>query len=260
MALDYALLEKTLCERLCVNVRIHTRGDGVHMLDTPFTFPDGDHYPIYLSETRTGGVVLSDRGHTLMHISYEHDVDVFFVGTRAALREQVVRETGIQEKEGVFSVEVSPEQLADALFHFGQALTKVYDLTILSRAHVASTFYEDLKAMLFTMVDSDKIEADYVPLEISDGSNYPVDYRLWSERERPVFLYGVPNRDKARLTTIMLSHFLLEGLSFESVIVFENQQEIPRLDLARLTNVADTAVASLDAEEDLRRKLDRLAA
>ena len=77
---------------------------------------------------------------------------------------------------------------------------------------------------------------------------------------RPVFLYGVPSRDKARLTTIMLSHFLLHGLAFESVIVFADQQEIPRLDVARLTNVAGTAVASLDAEDDLRRKIDRLAA
>ena len=230
------------------------------MLDTPFTFPDGDHYPVYLSETRTGGVVLSDRGHTLMHISYEHDVEALFTGTRAVLREQVVREAGIEEQDGVFSVEVAPEHIADALFNFGQALTKVYDLTMLSRAHVASTFYEDLRALLGTIVDEDGIETDYVPPEIPDGSNYPVDYRLQGKQDIPVFIYGVPNRDKARLTTIMLSHFLLHGLSFESVIVFEDQQEIPRLDLARLTNVADTAVASLDAKDDLRRKLDRLAA
>lgn len=260
MALDRALLEKTLCERLCANVTIHKRDDGTLMLDTPFTFPDGDHYPVYLSETRTGGVVLSDRGHTLMHISYEHDVEALFTGTRAVLREQVVREAGIEEQDGVFSVEVAPEHIADALFNFGQALTKVYDLTMLSRAHVASTFYEDLRALLGTIVDEDGIETDYVPPEIPDGSNYPVDYRLQGKQDIPVFIYGVPNRDKARLTTIMLSHFLLHGLSFESVIVFEDQQEIPRLDLARLTNVADTAVASLDAKDDLRRKLDRLAA
>ena len=42
----------------------------------------------------------------------------------------------------------------------------------------------------------------------------------------------------------MLSHFLLHGLTFESIIVFADQQEIPRLDLARLINVAGTAGAS----------------
>lgn len=105
------------------------------------------------------------------------------------------------------------------------------------------------------MIDAEDIEADHAPPDIPDGNSYRVDYRLWGRRERPVFLYGVPNRDKARLTTIMLLHFLLHKLSFESVIVFEDQQEIPRHDLARLTDVADTAVASLAAQDDLQRKL-----
>ncbi len=260
MPLDRERLEKALCEKLCANVRIHRRDDGVLMLDTPFTFPDGDHYPIYLSETSTGGVILSDRGHTLMHISYEHDVDAYFDGTRAMLREQIVREAGIEENEGVFSVESPPDRIADSLFRFGQAITKIYDLTFLSRGRVASTFYEDLKALLFSMVDEEKIESDYIPPDVPNGNNYPVDYRIEGREGTPVLLYGVPNRDKARLTTIMLSHFLLHNFSFESVIVFDNQQEIPRLDLARLTNVAGTAVASLEAESDLRRKLERLAA
>ena len=85
-------------------------------------------------------------------------------------------------------------------------------------------------------------------------------YHIPGSDGRPVFLYGVPGRDKARLTTIMLSHFQIHGLTLKSVIVFADQQEIPRLDLARLTNVAGTAVASLDAERDLRRKIERLAA
>ena len=62
------------------------------MLDAPCVFPDGDRYPIYLSEGRSGGVLLSDQGHTLMHVSYDHDAGAFYDGTRAALREQIVRE------------------------------------------------------------------------------------------------------------------------------------------------------------------------
>ncbi len=262
MKLNRSLLEKALCERLCTVVRVHRRDDddSVLMLDAPFTFPDGDHYPIYITETGTGSVRLSDQGHTLMHLSYEHDVDAFYNGPRAALREQIIRETGIAEENGVFSTETSPDGIADALFVFGQALTKIYDLAFLSRARLASTFYEDLKTLLLGIVDEDRLEADFVPPGIPNGSSYPVDYRLEGRSDSPIFLYGVPNRDKARLTTIMLSHFLLQDLSFESIIVFENQQELPRLDLARLTNVAGTAVASLEAGDDLRRKIERAAA
>ena len=145
MALDHAQLERLLCDRLCAHVRVHRRHDDVLMLESPFTFPDGDHYPIYLSETPGGSVKLSDRGHTLMHVSYEHDVDSFHEGARASLREQIVRETGIDEEEGVFSIEAPPDQVATALFRFGQASTKIHDLTFLSRDRVSSTFYEDLR-------------------------------------------------------------------------------------------------------------------
>lgn len=260
MALDTEILGKMLCERLCAKIRIHKRDDGVYMLESPFTFPDGDHFPIYLTDTPSGNVILSDRGHTLMHISYEHDIDAFSEGARAILLDQIVKECEIIEEEGVFKVETSPEHLVEALFSFGQALTKIYDLTFLSRDRIATAFYEDLKSLLFGIIDEGRIEVDYIPLDVPHANNYPVDYQLKGRDGSPVFIYGIPNRDKARLTTIMLSHFLLHKLSFESIIVFMNQQEIPRLDVARLTNVAGTAVASLEAEHDFRRKIEKLAA
>ena len=259
MTLDPVQLERLLCERLCASIRIHRRSDDVLMLESPFTFPDGDHFPIYVSETASGGILLSDRGHTLMHVSYDHDVDSFYEGARAAFREQIVRESGIEEDRGIFSVETPPDQLASTLFWFAQALTKIHDLTFLSRDRVSSTFYEDLRTILFTLLNEENVDTDFVHPDVPNGNSYPVDYHFEGKNGRPVFLYGVPGRDKARLTTIMLSHFLLHDLTFESVIVFANQQEIPRLDLARLTNVSGTAVASLDAEDDLGRKIRQLA-
>ena len=182
-----------------------------------------------------------------MHLSYEHDVDSYYDGARASLREQIVRECGIDEDDGVFSVEAPVDQVATALFRFGQALTRIHNLAFPSRDRVTSTFYEDLRSLILTIVDEESVETDCVPADVPGGNNYPVDYRIRGRNGTPVFLYGVPGRDKARLTTIMLSHFLLHELVFESVIVFADQKEIPRLDLARLTNVAGTAVASLDA-------------
>ena len=260
MVLDQAQLERLLCERLCAEVRLHRRGDDVLMLESPFTFPDGDRFPIYLSETAGGGVKLSDRGHTLMHASDECDADLFYEGARASLREQIVRESGIEEDEGVFSIETPPDQVVAALFRFGQALTRIHGLTFPGCERAPSTFYEDLRGLLFTILDEEVVETDYVVPEIPHARHHQVDYRFEGKDGRSVFLYGIPGRDKARLTTIMLSHFLLHRVPFESVIVFADQQQIPRPDLARLTNVAGTAVASLEAEVDLRRKIERLAA
>ena len=178
MAIDPLLLEKTLCERLCSIVTVHRRTDGILMIDTPFTFPDGDSYPVYLSETPYGKVVLSDRGHTMMHISYENDVDMFYEGRRSALRERIVKEAGIDDNKGVFSIETPPDRIADSLFALGQALTRIYDLTFLNRERVNSTFYEDLKSLLFAIIGEDNVEKDYIPLDVADGGNYRVDYRI----------------------------------------------------------------------------------
>ena len=259
MAIDALKLENLLCNRLCTQIRIHRRSDGVLMLESPFRFPDGDQYPVYISESPTGSIRLSDRGHTMMHISYEHDVDAFYRGTLAALREQIVREFSIEEIDGVFSLETSPDQIAFALFKLGQALTKIYDLTFLSRKHVTSTFYENLKNVILNLLNEESVDTDYVVPRVPNSEFYPVDYHFKGRGGQHIFLYGVPDQAKARLTTITLYHFVHAELNFESVIVYDDQRKIPWSDLARLTNVAGTAIASLDAEDDLRRKIDQLA-
>ena len=255
MALDEDALQRRLCERLCSEVRLTKRPDGALLLRTHFEYPDGDRFPIHVSETGIGGVRLSDRGHTLMHISYDHDVDAFLEGTRGQMLERIVDEAGLERDGGVFRLDTSVDGLPEAVFRFGQALTRVHDLTFLSRSRVKSTFYDDLAELLKSLIDEDKIQADYVPEGLPNPEAYRVDYRIEGRFSTPLFLYGVPNRDKARLTTIMLSHFHRHHLQFESMLVFEDQSEIPRLDLARLSDVGGDMISSLESSPDLGRKL-----
>ncbi|MYC95307.1 MAG: DUF1828 domain-containing protein [Caldilineaceae bacterium SB0661_bin_32] len=261
MTIDSDALRSLLCERLCEDVRVDARPDGDLMLRTHFEFPDGDRYPIHLSEAASGGLRLSDRGHTLMHISYEHDIDSLMDGTRGMLLERIMGETGLSwdGDGGAFCLDTPPERLPEALFTFGQALTRVYDLTLLSHTNVGSTFYDDLADLLSSRIDEAKIERDYLP-PVPNAQAYPVDYRIEGKSGDPLFLYGVPNRDKARLTTIMLSYFHRHDLRFESILVFADQTEIPRMDLARLSDVGGGMISSPAAHEDLNRKLLQRAA
>ncbi len=140
-------------------------------------------------------------------------------------------------------------------------MNNVYDLTFLSRSNVGSTFYDDLDDLLSHVVDDTKIQRDFQPgLEMAEEFQanpqaYWVDYRIEGKNNIPLFLYGIPNRDKARLTTIMLSHFHRIELRFESILVFKNQPEIPRMDLARLSDVGGDMISSLDSHEDFSRKI-----
>ena len=260
MNIDLDSLRNLLCERLCEDVRVERRPDGALMVRTRFEFPDGDGFPIHLSEAPAGGFRLSDCGHTLMHVSYEHDVDSFLDGTRGMLLERIMGESGLCWNGGAFCLDTAPERLPEAIFRFGQALTRVHDLTLFSRSNVGSTFYDDLADLLDRLVSEDKIQCDYLP-DVPNADAYPVDYRIEGKGDVPLFLYGVPDRDKARLTTIMLSHFHHHKLLFESILVFENQTEISRIDLARLSDVGGEMISSLASHEDLDRKLmQRIAA
>ncbi len=257
MPLDVRAMERRLCEQLCSDVRFVTRPDGSLMLRTGFEFPDGDRFPIHVAELAPGAVRLTDRGHTLMHLSYDHDMDMFFRGARGALLDQIVAESNIDREGAVLSVNTTIEELPATLFRYGQALTRIYDLGFLSRSGIRSTFYEDLADILSSLIPDDRIQRDYIPAEIPRAEDYPVDYCVTGATAEPLFLYGIPNRDKARLTTIMLSYFHRQNLNFDSLLVFEDQAEIPRRDLAHLSDVGGEMVSSLNAQDDLARKLSR---
>jgi len=259
MSFDLPLLEERLCKTLCGEVRIRKTPQGYLQIVTPFTFTDGDTFQLYLEETAAGGVRLTDYGHTLMHLSYENDLDKFREGTRGKLFEQVLATSGLKEEQGKLVLNSSLESLGTGVLQFGQAITRVYDLTFLNRARVASTFYEDLKETLYSLVAPEKIQPNYVLPDQGEADSYPIDYRIEGKRV-PLFLFGIPSRDKARLTTIILEHWLRAHIDFDSLLIFQDQQEIPRLDLARLSNVGGEMVASLDASEDFHRKIIKLAA
>ena len=118
MTLDIDALRNLLCQRLCEDVGVEARPDRELMLRTHFRFPDGDSYPFHLSAAPAGGLRLSDRGHTLMHISYEHDIDSFLTGTRWALFERIVGESSLSYENGAFYTDTSVERLPEGHLRF----------------------------------------------------------------------------------------------------------------------------------------------
>lgn len=254
--------ESRLCQQLCANVKLHKRKNGMVMLETPFTFPDGDQYALYLDEMATGGIRLSDGGTTLIQLSYETEPNKFFEGTRNVLFEQVVSEQGVNfdDQSGQFYVETTAQNLPQAVFQLGQTMTRIYDLTFLNRSRVVSTFYDDLKNQLTSILPESQIQQSYEIPNLPNAANYPVDFCFEGKSGNPVFLFGVPNKDKARLTTIFLQHYLQHGIEFDSLLVFEDQEVIARRDLARLSNVGGEQISSLSAFDDFQRKVKNKAA
>jgi hypothetical protein len=258
MGFDSNLLQEQLCKTLCGQVSIRKTKQGLLQIITPFTFSDGDTFQLYLEEMPGGAVRLTDFGHTMMQLSYENDIAKFREGTRGKLFEQLLASAGMKEESGKLTLETSVEHLGTSLLQFSQGITRIYDLTFLNRARVAGTFYEDLKERVYSLLASDRVKQDFALPNEEEAASYPIDFYI--ERARtPLFLFGIASIDKARLVTIVLEHWLRAKVEFDSLLVFQNQTDIPRGDLARLSNVGGEMVASLDAAEDFARKVQKLA-
>jgi len=247
-------LQELLCRTLCAQASVSETQQGLWRVDTPFSFPDGDAYSLYVRQLASGAVRISDMGATLMHLSYENDIDKFRDGSRGRLFQQILADATVEESDGEFYLEAPAADLGQGVFRFGQALTRIHDLTFLNRLRVESTFYEDLREALRDIVGEERLHEDYVVTGVPRAADYPVDYFVEGGAS-PLYLFGVPNRDKARLATIILQHLIGAGQDFNSMVVFQNMAELPRADVSRLTNAANDQVDSLDAAPDLRRKL-----
>ncbi|PIQ14140.1 MAG: hypothetical protein CO125_12580 [Hydrogenophilales bacterium CG_4_9_14_3_um_filter_59_35] len=249
-------IRKTICSTLCADVDVVERGEGLLFVSTPFSFSDGDAYSIYLKSLPTGGFRITDMGGTLMHLSYENDTDKFREGMRGKVFNQILSEMNLGEDDGEFYIDTAADALGSGLFRFGQAITRLHDLTFLNRVRVESTFYEDLRENLRNHVDAERIHEGYIVPGVANARDYPVDYFI-EGGNMPLYLFGVPNRDKARLATIILQHLIAAGRDFNSMVVFQNASDVPSRDLSRLMNAANDMIASLDASDDFERKLLR---
>jgi len=256
MNLDIKKIQDNLCQLLCAEIHLKEKNKSLVIVETPFFFPDGDPYQIYLKEMPNGIMRITDMGHTFMHLSYENEVYKFREGTRGKIFSQILSESLIIEDNGEFYVETDVDNLVLNLFHLGQALTKINDLTFLNRARAESTFYEDLQESLFKIIPEHKIKTDYIYESIENAKDYPIDFFI-NGRYNPLYVFGIPNKDKARLTTIVLERLLLAEAVFDSLLIFADQTTIPRPDLARLSNTGGEMIASLDAVDDFSRKLLR---
>ena len=147
-------LQAKFCEQLCSEIQLVERENKMLMISTPFSYPDGDRYSIYLKEVDVGIVRLSDGANTMMRLSYDNpDVSGYFEGSKGRLMAQILRENKVEEDDGNFYIDVPIEEIAKGIFHLGQALGRIYDLSYLDCEHTESTFYEG-------------INTEYVPVNL----------------------------------------------------------------------------------------------
>ena len=74
-------IQRDFREKVCESVSLRREGVDRYRVFTPFVFDDGDHLAIVLKREQNDWI-LSDEGHTLMHLTYSISESDLQRGTR----------------------------------------------------------------------------------------------------------------------------------------------------------------------------------
>ncbi len=241
-------IERDFKQKVCEKVRLAAEGVGRYRVFTPFMFEDGDHLGVVLK--REGDRwLLSDEGHTLMHLTYDLEERSFQEGTRAKVITSALSAFSVEDRGGELVLAIPEEQYGDALYSFVQALLKISDVTFLSRERVRSTFMEDFRAFMEEKVPEARREFAWHDPQHDPEAKYAVDCRVNGSR-RPLIVYAMLNDDKVRDATIGLLQFERWGLAFRSMGIFEDQEQVNRKVLARFSDMCEKQFSSLASNKD----------
>lgn len=122
--------QEKLHQQLCAEMKLIPVGgiNGSIIVETPFCFPDGDPYKIYLKKLPTGNLRMSDYGHTLMHLSYEHDIEKLLEEIRGKVVEKCLGALSMKSNDGEIFIDFPLDKLGITVVRFGQAIAMIYTL------------------------------------------------------------------------------------------------------------------------------------
>jgi hypothetical protein len=234
-----------------VTAEIDLEGEGLDrfIVYTPFMFDDGDHFVIVLRKEH-GGWILTDEGHTFMHLSYaEVDLDS---RSRAKVVDQALAAYRVDRRVGELRVTIPDEQFGDALFSFVQALSRISATALWTRDRVASTFLDDFRTMMTTMIPEERLTFNYHDANTDPDCLYSVDCKI-NGMAKPCFVFAVANDGHAEKATIACYHYEKQGVRFRPAVVFLDQTQINRKSLARLSAMVGNQFPSLGERDRILR-------
>ena len=222
-------------------VRFVEKRSGIFQLLAPFYHEDGDMVEIYIEKVGDNGRIrISDHGMTVMRLSYDYDIDT---PNKRRIFERMLSENQLSERDGRLYLETSREILYPSVLQFAQAVGKISNMKLFKREVIKSLFYELLEEFVTERLTRFQPESKVLP--IPERDDLEVDYSF-KGFPRPLYLFGVKDDTKARLTTISCLEFQRAKVPFKSIAVHEDFEALSKKDRKRVTSAVDKQFVDLD--------------
>lgn len=231
-----------LKDQFCGRVGLNEKRPGIYQLMAPFYHEDGDMLELYIEDEKGDGEIkISDHGMTLMRLSYDFDLDS---ENWRRVFNKILSENMISENNGRLFINTKPDMLFNSVYQFAQAVGKVSNLRILKREMIRGLFYETLNDFVFGSMVKYEPESKYLPILQRD--DLEVDYYFKKAGNKPLYLFGVKDDSKARITTISCLEFAKARLPFTSIAVHEDSEQLSKKDRKRITSAVDKQFVDLE--------------
>jgi hypothetical protein len=234
------LIEKALLTQCNGRFILKERREGVYQIIMPFFHEDGDIVELFIVPLSNKTIKITDLGITIMHLSYTYEIDT-------PKKEEIFRK--ILSQNRVFEEDMSIYLICDLSNLFSsimtliEAILKVSTMEYFKREIIQDLFYEMLEEFIEKNLSVYPFERNFLP--IPERDDLEVDY-VFNSRSRPIYLFGINNPDKSKITTICFLEFQKRKIQFRGVSVLRDFEVIRNKDRKRLESATDKIFPDFD--------------